>query len=165
MGFSIGFRFWFRFWGTFGDNVSSSWYSESSWGWESTGWETELGLSGQESSIESWSSGSYDSWASNCSYNSWGSDLVSDKFSMLLNSNELNLLCYSGFLAYLMLDVLAFLLNNGINDGLYFNRASLFGMGGTSWFSWYSLLGWYAYLFWYVGTDIVYFSTVLGSWD
>ena len=95
--------------------MSSSWYSKSSWGWESTGWETELGLSGQESSIESWSSGSYNSWggsydgwgssnnswASNSSYNSWGSDLVSDNFSMLLNSNELNLLGYSGFLTYL----------------------------------------------------------------
>ena len=66
---------------------------------------------------------------------------------------------------HLMLDVLAFLLNNGINNGLYVNGASLFGVGGTSWFSWYSLLGWYAYLFRYGGADIVYFSTVLGSWD
>ena len=66
---------------------------------------------------------------------------------------------------HLMLDVLAFLLNNGINNGLYINGASLFGVGGASRFSWYSLLGWYTYLFRYGGADIVYFSTVLGSWD
>ena len=66
---------------------------------------------------------------------------------------------------HLMLDVLAFLLNNGINNGLYFSGASLFSMGGASWLSWYSLLGWYAYLFGYCGADVVYFSTILSGWD
>ena len=66
---------------------------------------------------------------------------------------------------YLMLDILAFLLNNGINNSLYFSGASLFSMCCTSWLSWNSLLGWNADLFRYGGADIVYFGTVLGGWD
>jgi len=165
-GFGIRFSFWFSFWGTLGNNMSSSWYSESSWSWENSSWETELALSSQESSIEGWAGDSSNSWGSDSSYYSWdGRNLVANKLSVMFNSNKFGVLGYSGFLAYLMLDVLAFLLNNGINNGLYFSGASLFSMGGASWLSWYGLLGWYAYLFGYGGADIIYFGTVLGGWD
>ena len=108
-GFSISFRFWFSFGVTLGNNMSSSWYSKSSWGWENSSWETELALSSQESSIKGRASNSCkgrcgnssNGWASNSSYYSRGSNLVTNKLDVLFNSYKFGVLGYSSFLAYL----------------------------------------------------------------
>ena len=87
-----------RIWGTFSNNVSSCGCSKSSWCWEAymsnSGWCSKC----------SWcwdAYRSYSGWCSDSSDYSWGSNLVSDNLSMLLNTNKLDVLSYSGFLAYL----------------------------------------------------------------